>query len=475
MTVNSVNLPHGVEPTERQMALRRAAVRPMQETGRGFWILFGLLTALVLAGAAAWIYQLIHGLSVTGLNHNVTWALYEADLVTFIGLSYGGALVSAILRLTRATWRASITRIAEACALVTLLIGAAYAIIHLGRPDRIWMVFTEPRGTSPIVWDAFAIFTYLIATVIFFYLPLIPDLATLLSSTALKIGRFRQRLWRALSIHWQDLPAQKLALERALIVMAVIIVPIAVAVHSVLAWAFSVNTRPGWHSTIFAPYFVVAALYSGVALVIVAVSAYRRAYRLQEFITAKQFRYLGYILLVLGMTYLYFTFAELLTEGYASTDEGLAVLSMLLTGRYSLIFWPWVVGGLILPIALIALPWTRTITGITVASLLVVVGMWVKRVLIVVPAMELSPVGHQIIPYSPTWVELTLTLAGAAAIPWLLMIVFRFVPVLPIYEIEATELEEITMLMPEQVGQVPDDTAVASTATRRAESFGGAR
>lgn len=423
-------------PSDAAVALRRAAVRPLQPAGVRFWTLFGLLSAVVLAGAAAWAYQLREGLGVTGLNQNVTWGIYTADLVTFIGLSYGGALVSAILRLTRATWRASITRIAEACALVTLLIGAVYPIIHMGRPERVWLMFAEPNGTSPMVWDTFAILTYLLATLIFFYLPLIPDLGTLLSSNAVRVSAFHRRLWRGLAARWRDLPGQRRSLERALAVMAVLIVPIAVAVHSVLAWAFAVTTRPGWHSTIFAPYFVIAALYSGVALVIVAVAAYRRAYHLQAYIEAKQFRYLGYIMLALGMTYLYFTFAELLTEGYASTSEGLAVLALMLTGRYSVLFWPWVVGGLVVPMLLIALPWTRTIAGITVASLLVVIGMWVKRLLIVIAPMELSLIGHEIVPYAPSWVELTITAAGAAAIPWMLMIVFRFVPVLPIYEIE---------------------------------------
>jgi len=422
--------------TPEATALRRAAIRPLQSGGVAYWALFGALTAVILAGAAAWIYQLREGLGVTGLNQNVTWGIYTADLVTFIGLSYGGALVSAILRLTGATWRASITRIAEACALVTLLIGAAYPIIHMGRPERIWLMFTEPNGTSPMVWDTFAILTYLLATLIFFYLPLIPDVGTLLTSEAVRVSSFHRRLWGAMAAHWRDLPGQRRALERALAIMAVVIVPIAVGVHSVLAWAFAVTTRPGWHSTIFAPYFVIAALYSGVALVILAMAAYRSAYRLQEYIDARQFRYLGYIMLALGLTYLYFTFAELLTEGYASTHEALAVMALILTGRYSVLFWPWVIGGMVIPLLLIALPWTRTIAGITSASALVVVGMWIKRLVIIIAPMEISLIGHEIVPYAPSWVELTITAAGAAAIPWLLMIVFRLVPVLPIHEIE---------------------------------------
>lgn len=464
----------GIELTDKQAQLRSAAVRPMRESGRWFWILFGFLSLLVLAGVAAWIYQLANGLGVTGLNQNVTWGVYTADLVTFIGLSYGGALVSAILRLTGATWRAPITRIAEACAVVTLVIGATFPIIHLGRPERVWLMFTEPNGTSPMVWDTFAILTYLLATLIFFYLPLIPDSGTILSSGIGGLGALRLRLLRILSMHWRGLAGQKASLERAIAIMSVLIVPIAVAVHSVLAWAFSVTTRPGWHSTIFAPYFVIAALYSGVALVIVAVAVYRRAYRLQAYIEEKQFRYLGYIMLALGMVYFYFTFAEYLTDGYANTEEGVAVLAMLLTGRFSAIFWPWVVGGLLIPIALVALPWTRNIAGITTASVLVIVGMWVKRMLIVIPPMELSLVGHEIVPYTPSWVELTLTVAAAAGIPWMMMLLFRFIPVLPIYEIEEVEHEELERFERQETRRT--DGSVAETpALAPSGDFGGAK
>jgi molybdopterin-containing oxidoreductase family membrane subunit len=412
----------------------------MLDASLGYWLLFALLTAIVLAGVAAWIYQLSRGFVVTGLDQNTTWGVYTVDLVTFIGLSYGGALVSAILRLTGAAWRTPITRIAEATALVTLLIGAAYPIIHMGRPERVWRIFFEPRGSSPMTCDTFAILTYLIATIIFFYLALIPDLGLYARWAGLRVGRFRRWILRVFSIKWNDLPGQKRPLERALTIMSILIIPIAVYVHSVLAWAFSVTSRPGWHSTVFAPYFVVAALYSGVALVIVAVSIYRSTYRLQAFITPVQIRNLGFLLLTLGVLYAYFTFAEMLTEGYTATEEGIAILSLLLVGRYSVLFWGWIIGGLLVPVLLIALPWTRNVAGITTASVLVIVGMWIKRFLIVIPAMELSLISKEIVPYFPSWVELTLTAAGIAGIPWLLMIVFRFIPVLPVYDIEEEEV-----------------------------------
>ncbi len=421
---------------EEREALRRAAVRPMHAGGVVYWSVFGVLSAAVVAGAVAWIYQLRQGLGATGLNQNVTWGIYTVDLVTFIGLSYGGALVSAILRLTNAEWRTSITRIAEATALVTLVIGASFPIIHLGHPERVWMMVVHPRGSSPMVWDAFAVLTYLVATVIFFYLPSIPDAGIYARWSGLRVSRARRAVIRWISVGWRDLPAQQRVLRRALVIMSIVIIPIAVYVHSVLAWAFSVTSRPGWHSTIFAPYFVIAALYSGVALVILAASAYRSFYKLQAYITPRQLRNLAMLMLTLGLVYAYFTFAEMLTEGYARVEDGVSVLSMVLSGGYATAFWTWALGGLVLPILLIALPWTRNVVGITLASVLAIAGMWLKRLIIVVPAMEISLVSGDVVPYHPSWVELTITGAATAAIPLLLMILFRFVPVLPVAEME---------------------------------------
>lgn len=416
-----------------------AATRPMHDRRLGYRTLFAFLTLVVAAGLATWVYQMIHGLAVTGLNNSVTWGYYTVDLVTFIGLSYGGALVSAILRLVGAPWRLSISRIAEATALVTLVIGALFPIIHLGRPERLWRMFVTPRGSSPMIWDTFAILTYLLATLIFFVLPVVADMGELRRWAGFVVGRARRRVVAWASMGWRGLPGQHRSLNRALTIVAILIIPIAVYVHSVLAWAFSVTSRPGWHSTLFAPYFVIAALYSGVALVIVATSIYRSAYRLQDYIRPRQIRNLGYIMLTLGLIYGYMTFGEYLTEGYVATEESMAIVAMFLVGRYAAWFWLWLLFGLVVPVLLVALPITRNVTGITLAAVLAIVGMWVKRVLIVIPAMEVPLVGETVGYYAPSWVELTITGAAVAAIPWGLMVLFRFVPVLPIAEMTETE------------------------------------
>ncbi len=411
-----------------------AALSSMRSKSRWFWPLVLLFAIPVVVALVAWGYQLRDGLQVTGLNNRVFWGFYITNLITFIGFSYGGALVSAILRLTGQGWRAPITRMAEATALVTLVIGALFIFADLGRPERVWEFFTKANMGSPLVWDAIAVVTYLVATVIFLYLPLIPDLAV--AAEAEGIGRVRRSLFRAFSFGWRGTGTQRKVLDWGLSTMAIAIIPIAVTVHSVLSWAFAVTTRDGWHSSIFGPYFVVGALFSGVAMVILVVLAFRKAFSLEAYIGEKQIRNLGYIMLTLGVTYLYLTYSELLTEGYPMADKTADLVKVLLLGQYALQFWSFVVGCGVVPVLLVALPWTRKPWGIGTAAALVVAGMWLKRFLIVVPPQTVSliqgPVGH----YTPTWIEAAITLGGLFAIPLFLMLFFRLFPILSIHEME---------------------------------------
>lgn len=414
-----------------------AAMRPVVSGGRRFWLWMALFSLPVLWGLYAYVYQLRNGLGVTGLSNQFFWGTYETNLVAFIGFSYGGALVSAILRLTGAHWRAPITRMAEAMALVTLLIGSAFALVHLGRPERAWQFLTNPQVASPLVWDFVAIMTYMLATVVFLYLPMIPDLAIGAEYLGEK-GGWRGRLYRFLSGGWQGLHAQHRLLNTAMTAIAILIIPVAITVHSVLSWAFAVHHREGWHSSIFGPYFVMAALYSGVAMVILVVSAFRKAYGLERFIGVKQFRYLGFLLLVLGPLYLYFTFSDLLTESYVMSEGGQHFIEMLLLTNYATLFWTFVVLGILLPTLLVAWPLTQTVGRITLASALIVVTMWLKRFLIVVPtlAVPLVEEAAHLHDYTPSWVEIAITLAATAAIPLLLALFFRVFPILSVAEIE---------------------------------------
>jgi len=260
----------------------------------------------------------------------------------------------------------------------------------------------------------------------------VPDVAAARGGVA----GWRGMLYDVLSLGWRGLPEQRRALDRGVTAVAVMIIPIAVMVHSVLSWAFALTGRPGWHSTIFAPYFVVGALYSGVAMVILVVAGFRWGYGLGPYIGLKHFRYLGYLMLTLDLLYLYFTFTELLTEGYVMNEETAPVLEAMLVGQYAPFFWLFILAGGVTPLLLVALPRTRTVAGIVVAAGLVVAGMWLKRLLIIVPTVAHPLIAGAWGAFEPTWVALGITVGAAAAIPLLLMLFFKLFPILSIDEME---------------------------------------
>ncbi len=426
----------GQEPDpEWSEVVRAAAVRPMvQPLTRTWWLTVGALSAVVLGGFAAWGWQLTHGLGSAGYNNQAFWAVYIVDVVAFIGVSYGGAVISAILRLTGQSWRAPLTRLAEGTALVTVLIGACFIFPHLGRPERFLNIVAYPNMSSPLVWDFLAIATYSVATAIFFYLPMIPDLAIVDRMLGDAQGPIRQTAARVLSFGWLGDARQRRLLHGALTIISLVIIPLAVSVHSVLSWAFALTSRPGWFETVFPPYFVIAALYSGTALVVVVASAFRKGYHLERFITERHFVRLGYLMAALGLVYLYLTFVDLVSEGYTGITTGW--IRQTVVGAYAPAFWFYVVAGELLPIVLVAVKKTRTTAGMTVAGVGVVLALWVKRIVIVLPPATQPLVAGKWGSYHFTWVSILITLAGLAAIPLLLMVLFRFVPVLSIDEME---------------------------------------
>ena len=402
----------------------------------GFYRPAATILALVVAWAGvAYGYQLRYGLGVTGMRDRVPWGLYIVNFVFFIGISHAGTLISAILRLTGAEWRRPITRMAEVITAVALMTGAIMPIIDLGRADHIPFLAVRGRLQSPILWDLLSITTYLTGSLIYLYLPIIPDPARLRDHLGHQVGPVRRWFYRTFSLGWKDTPQQMHRLEKILGIMCIVIVPIAVSVHTVVSWIFSMTVRPGWHSSVFGPYFVIGAIFSGIAGIIVAMAAFRRMYRLEQFITKDHFVKLGWLLLTLNLLYIYFTFSEYLTVAYMSTPDDKILLAGLFTGNYAVPFWIFTFAGMVVPAFLVALPWTRTVAGITVASVLVNIGMWLKRFVIVVPSLTVPQMPYEYLGYQPTWVEWSI-MAGAFSLFLLLYITFaRYVPIISVWEV----------------------------------------
>jgi molybdopterin-containing oxidoreductase family membrane subunit len=404
---------------------------PMTQTGRGFWLVTACAGLLGFAGLAAWLVQLRRGLSVTGLNVPVYWGLYITHFVFFIGISHAGTLVSAILRLSNAEWRRPITRAAEVITVLVLFFGMGCILLDLGRPDRALFVLRHANLRSPLLWDVISVTTYLVASTLYLYLPLIPDVALLRDH----LPR-RRWLYRPLALGWTGTPRQRRILHRAISVMAVLVIPIAVSVHTVVSWVFAMTVQPMWHSTIFGPYFVVGAIFSGIAAIILAMAIVRRAYRLEEYLKPIHFNNLGLLLLVMALLWSYFTFAEFLTTYYGAEPSHMAVFLSKTEGRFAGEFWTMIVACFVVPVALLARRRTRsTVWGTVVAALSVEIGMWLERFLIVVPSLSVPRLPMEAAPYAPSWVEWSLFTAFVAVFILLYAVFTKLFPIVSIWEV----------------------------------------
>ena len=431
------------------------SLSPPGRAGR-WWI--GCLLAVVLAGAMAYAYQLAYGLQVTAMRNYVSWGVYMTNFVFFIGVSHAGTLISAILRVTNAEWRRSITRMAEAITVFALLVGAPMVIIDMGRPDRLIYVITHGRLNSPILWDVLSIATYVTGSVLYLYVAMIPDLALLLNPVV-PGGKpsLRQRLYRALSLGYRGTPEQRRLLEKALATMAIIIIPVAVSVHTVVSWIFGMTLRPGWHSTIFGPYFVIGAIFSGTAAIILAMAIFRKVYRLEAYLTFLQFKNLATLLLALNLLYIYFTLSEYLTAWYGAEAADKRLLDLLMgSGPYGIAFWAMAAFGLFLPALLLIIPNRGSIARIVVAAVLINIAMWIKRYLIIVPTLMTPYIPAEaagVTPhYNPTWVEWTVTAGGFAAFLLMFTLFAKVFPILSIWEtvegVEESGAEKIGVDLP---------------------------
>ena len=419
-------------------------------TRERIWILF--LLAIIGWGLYALYLQITVGHTVTGMRDNVVWGIYIANFIFFIGISYAGAVISGFLHLLKIEWRKPIIRIAELITVIATFIGPLFILLCVGRLDRLHHLVLYARLQSPITWDVLAISTYLVGGLIFLYLATIKDFAIYRDSTMLKLSKWKRKLFAILALNYRDTEGQRRRIAVSSNLMAIMIIPLAIIVHSVLSWIFGMTLRPGWHSTIFGPYFVLAAIYSGTGVLIIAMWIFRKLYKLDAFILDKHFSYLGYIMLVLAAGYGYFTFSEYLTDWYGSEKWISQLIRKFFDwNQYGALFLFTNVGGILLPIIVVAVPQLRKPGIITIASVIMVLAMWVKRYLIVVPTLEtpllpIEDIRPEYIKYSITWVEWALTLSGVALFLLFFTIAAKFMTLIPVSEVTDQEDEKINQM-----------------------------
>ncbi len=394
--------------------------------------------ALVLVFLYCWGYQITNGIGVTGINRPVFWGFYIINFVFWIGISHAGTLISAILRVTKAEWRRPVTRSAEAITLFALAIGGLFPLIHLGRVTIFYYMIPYPNSRmlwpnfrSPLVWDIAAITTYIIGSALYLFLPLIPDAAVMRDRAA---AGLKKRFYAVLALGWRGTSQQWHSLEWGIRILAVAIIPVAVSVHTIVSWDFAMTQTPGWKSTIFGPYFVVGAIFSGIAVLMIAMALLRRGLALERFLTDRVFNNLGLLFVTMSLVWGYFTFAEHLTVWYSGDLFEKNVHHVLLHGDFAVPFWTMVVVNLVIPVAVLSFPRGRRPLPTALVGCGVLVGMWLERFLIVVPALSTPRLAYSIGDYMPSWVELGIMIGAIGVFACLYFTFTQLLPIVSVWE-----------------------------------------
>ncbi|MEK7310140.1 MAG: NrfD/PsrC family molybdoenzyme membrane anchor subunit [Planctomycetota bacterium] len=493
---------------------------PKKATGRAYWGWFTVFTILVLFGIGAWIYQLVYGLGVTGLNRPIFWGIYITNFVFFIGISHAGTLISAILRVSNAEWRRPVTRMAEAITVFALFIGASMILCDMGRPDRLLNVFSLGRIQSPLLWDVISISSYLFASIVYLYLPLIPDIAAMRDRMTTR--GLLYSFYNNLALNWRGTVAQKTRLERAIGASAIMIIPLAVSVHTVVSYVFAMSVQPLWHSTIFGPYFVIGAIYSGIAVLLIAMLIARKALHLESFLKEVHFKYLCYLQILMFGLWFYATFGEYLVTGYGNEPSEMRVILakifevhswgfigmfavmlmaffiltptdrlvralrlptmkinsvaafVLALGGWAVLFSiiyskgmnsaPALVASVVygLLLFLVVIPTLRKnwFSIALYSSIFVAMGMWLERFTIIVPTLARPRIEEMIWgSYTPSWVELSITVAALSVMALLFLIFAKVFPLISVWEVEegAEAIEQVKTNMQEYL---PDENGI---------------
>ena len=409
--------------------------RYRQET---FWVIF--LGLICVGGTVAWIIQLRKGLGVTAMRDYVSWGLYISLLFFFVGVSLIGAMISVVLRMSSAKWRYPLIRIAEAITLSAIFFAGFMPVLDMGRPERLYFLVTHGRIQSPILWDVVAIATYFIGSIIYFYLPLIPDLA-IMRDKLTAAPKWRRKLWHWMAVGWENNLLQRRLLKKAMFILGIVILPVAISVHTISAWLIAFTLRPGWDSTIMGPYFVFGALMAGTAIMILIMAKLRHGYRLEHYLTPAHFNNLAKILLALTAFYLYLNINKYGVPAFKMAKEERFLLNDLFYGKHAFLFWFTQLAGLVIPIVMLSFKKVRhNIRATVAAAVMVLLGALVNRFIIVIPNMlhPFVPIQHAqpgFATYNPTLIEWTITGSSLAGFVLLIILLFKPFPVITMWEV----------------------------------------
>ncbi len=408
--------------------------------GPGYW--FALLVCGSVAGFGGWAYSLIirNGMYLTGLNRPVGWGNLITDFVFWVGIAHSGTLISAILFLFRAKFRTAVYRVAEMMTVFAVMTAGLYPIFHLGRPWFAFWLFPYPNERllwpnfrSPLIWDVFAISTYFIVSTVFLLVGVAPDAAALRDTAS----GWRKKLYTLFAFGWRGTDEQWRHYTRAYLFFAAFATPLVVSVHSVVSWDFAVSVLPGWHSTLFPPYFVAGAILSGVAMVITILIPLRRALHLEEIITMHHFDMLARLIMLTSAIVTYSYATELITAlQEPASDPERSTFVYRMTGHYAPLFWLMVTCNCVGP-ALLFIRRVRSHTSTLLAICIAVnVGMWLERFNIVVTSLSHDRLPFDWRTYTPSWIEWAMTFGAFGWFFFWFLIGIKLLPSVSIAEMK---------------------------------------
>jgi Ni/Fe-hydrogenase subunit HybB-like protein len=405
----------------------------------------GALALVVGAGMAALAYQTYVGLGVAGLNNPVYWGVYITTFVFWVGIAHAGTLISAILFLFRAKWRNAINRGAEAMTVFAVMTAALFPLIHIGRLWKFYFMIPYPnqRGLwtnfkSPLEWDVVAVNTYATISILFLFVGLIPDIAAARD----KITDWRRHLYRVLALGWRGTAEQWRTHSRAVLHLSGLATPLVLSVHSVVSWDFAMSLVPGWHTTIFAPYFVAGAIFSGMAMVVTVLVPVRKAFGLEAYIRNVHFDNMGKFIVLTSTIVGYAYAVEYLMAWYSANPYEQMSFWHRAFGDYWWATWIMITCNVIVPLPLWIKKVRLNVAAFWVISIFINIGMWFERYVIITTGLshEYSPTAWGY--YTPSWVELTILTASFAFFLMFFLIFLRIFPVIAIQEVKELHYAE---------------------------------
>ncbi len=422
----------------------------MRPAHKLYFQFMGFLFLVISWGVFAWIYQVKMGMGVAGINHPVGWGTYITNFVFWVGIAHSGTLISAILFLVRSKWRDAVSRSTEAMTVFAVMTAGLFPLIHLG---RLWVFYyilpypnqraLYPNFSSPLVLDLIAILTYLTVSTIFFYVGMIPDAAALRDDYRQRLGKkhWRTRFFTLISLGWSGALSQWRHYNRSYLYFAMLATPLVISVHSIVSWDFAVSLLPGWHSTIFPPYFVAGAIHSGLAMALTLLIPMRKFINLKELITKKHLEAIAKFIVFTGSIITYAYVIEPLIEIYTDSTVHIQFTEFRMQGWISWAYYTILFLNVVVPFSLLVSKARKSIKYLFAASLLINMGMWLERYFIVVSSTAHDFMPHNWGQYAPTWVELSITAGTAAFFLFMFMGFAKYLPTISIADFKDYLLE----------------------------------